>query len=40
MAKVEWVPTEDAKDLYTGMMKTGSDHIIMRLSETNNLDEF
>ena len=24
---------------YTGMMETGSDTIIMRLSETNNLDE-
>jgi hypothetical protein len=40
VAKVEWVPTEEAKNEgYTGMMNTGSDHIIMRLSETNNLDE-
>ena len=41
VAKVEWVPTEEAKNEgYTGMMNTGSDHIIMRLSETNNLDEY
>jgi hypothetical protein len=40
VAKVEWVPTDAAiAEGYTGMMKTGSDHIVMRLSETNNLDE-
>ena len=40
VAKVEWVPTAESRDLgYTGIMNTGSDHIIMRLSETQNFDE-
>ena len=35
VAKVEWIPTAESIDLgYTGVMNTGSDHIIMRLSET------
>lgn len=39
VAKVEWVPTDEARaEGYTATLNTGSDHIIMRLSETNNLD--
>ena len=35
VAKVEWIPTAESREEgYTGMMNTGSDHIIMRLSET------
>ena len=38
VAKVEWVPVEN--DLgYTGIYDSGSDTVILRLSETNNLSE-
>ena len=39
VAKVQWVPTKAARETLTGIMSTGSKHIIMRLSETNNLSE-
>jgi hypothetical protein len=38
VAKVSWVPVED--NGYSGIYETGSDHVIMRLSEASNLSEF
>ena len=37
-AKVKWTPVEGNK--YTGMYATGSDSVIMRLSETQNLTKY
>ncbi len=38
VAKVSWKPAE-AASRYSGMLATGSDNIIMRLSEAKNLTE-
>ena len=38
MAKVDWVQVDNPQGItYSGMYSTGNDHVIMRLSETNNL---
>lgn len=37
VAKVSWVPVEG--NGYSGMLKTGSENIIMRISEAQNLTE-
>lgn len=38
VAQVEWLPTDN--DLgYTGFYETGSDQVLLRLSETNNLTQ-
>ena len=41
-AKVKWTPVvpEDSDYQFTGMFETGSDTVIMRLSETTNLTKF
>lgn len=38
VAKVSWEPIGDANG-YTGIMGTGSENILMRLSETSMLHE-
>ena len=38
VAQVEWIPYPNEMGL-SGIYATGSDHVIMRLSETNNLTE-
>ena len=38
VAKVEWVPVEG--NGYSGIYETGSDHVVMRLSERNYLHNY
>lgn len=41
MAKVEWRKFDNEQGIeYSGIYSTGSDNVILRLSETNNLTEF
>ena len=37
VAKVQWEPVEN--NGYSGIFETGSDHVIMRLSEAKNLNQ-